>query len=373
MRSALVALALIPALALAAPIDDARRLTEEARRALQAIDTALAAAQLAHQHATRDVATAAGQRAALPPRIHATQRNISTQQEQIDAAAKLLPALRQQADQSRNDAGARQAALTLAQKRAELSQAAATKAKVALQKEFDARPDVQSLLARQADAKAKLDAATDARVAQLGLTADYRAARAAVEAKEARLAAHRAAAPSDAAKLADAATQAMQARSILENLKLSACAADPAVVEARKAHQAVGADLAALRKQFDQDAATHPTAGPILKAAADDQAALTAATAALKTARAAQAKADAALKEVTTEDAAARKAIDSLSRQLATLNREHEQALADLRDADLRLKAAEAELRRLLPLRAQAAKTLQDRQQQEDRLRQGRK
>jgi chromosome segregation ATPase len=348
--------------------DEARRQTEEARRNLQSAELALAVAQKSVVRAARDLEAARARQVVLPRQIDNANQAIANLQDQVAAARKLLPALRAQADQATNDAGAKQAALTLANKRVEIAQAAVVEQKAKLWKEFQTRAEYQGADQKHRAAQVRYDAAKAACVQTLAQTPDFKSAQSAADAKEVSLNVLKTTS-TDQQKLTDASTESMKARIVLESMRQSALAADPAASTAQKDLQAANAVLDQLRKDFEKEIAANPDLNALLDRSDAEKAALAKTAADFKTARSTQQKSDAALKQVQNEEAAAKNDLQRVQTTLANLQRSLTDALADIKDAELRLETAKDAQFRAQQLRDQCAKLLQDKQQQEQRLR----
>jgi hypothetical protein len=374
MRAAAIVLALLvtlPALGANPTLDEARRQTEEARRALQVAEVNLAGANVALQRATRNFEAASSRQVQLPRQINDTNRAINDFEGQANAARKVLPALRDQSDRATNEAAARQAALTLAQKRVELAEGAVAQKKEGLWKGEQGGADYLALVARRDAARERFEALRGVRLEALGQTEAFKAMQSAAELRQAALEELKGRKEADPQKVTDAATELMKARTVVETEKRAAVAADPAAAKAYAELQAVAAELAGRRAAFEKRFATDPAITPLLDQMDAAKVAQAAAVADFKTAKVAATQAQATFKQVQGEEAGARAGLLAAQNTLARLQGLFTQATLDLRDAQDRLDVAADVRARALQARDQAQRLLREKQQQEDRLRRG--
>jgi hypothetical protein len=307
----------------------------------------------------------------LPRQINDTNRAINDLQDQADAARKLLPVLRAQSEQATNAAAAKQAALTLAQKRAELAQAGVNQTKEAMWQAVQGTPEYAAVVARQRAAREKFEALRQACWDALAKTAAFKAAQNAADVRQSALDDLKGQKSAELQKVTDAATEVLKARTVVEMQKREAVANDAGAAGAYKELQTAVADLAARRAAFEKGVMTDPAMTPLLDQLDAAKAALAGAAAEFKVAKTAAAEAQGQWKQVQNEDTRARAGLLAAQNNLARLQGALSQADIDLRDAEARLDLANDARARTLQAREVAIRVFKDKQQQEDRLRRG--
>jgi chromosome segregation ATPase len=360
---AVILLALAP-IALAITPDEARRQADAARQFQQNADAAVASAAAATRKAQQDLELAITRQVQLPRLIDATQKSIVDLEAEITSANKLLPTLRAQLDQSRKDAAAAQTALIAAQKTHDTAQAAAAKAKSDLWKQIQSQPDYQSALAAQSDARQRFDAARQACLDTLARTPTFQSLQATADQRDRALASLKSA-TSDPARLTEAATAALHARSQLENHKLTALAADDKASAAQRDLTAAATTLESLRTRFEKQAPARPELVTFLDKLDASKTALTTAQGTAKTARAAVTQSARDLQQIQSDATRAHAELPRQQNRLLALRRDYATANRDVEEAQANLQTAQANEFRARQTQSQATQLLRQKLQQE--------